>query len=116
VISPQLGRSSFLTADPIAIVRSKGPRTEYVDKSAVVHRTSGDALDLVRSLLAPHGAEPCREPLVESAKDRAGNLMIVDLMRASFPGGSITGAPKLRAMEIIAELEPSERGVYCGIG
>ena len=100
--------------------------------------------------------------LTESAKDRAENLMIVDLMRndlsrvclpgtvrvpelftleryatvhhlvstvvgqlepgldaldllrAAFPGGSITGAPKLRAMEIIAELEPSSRGVYCG--
>lgn len=100
--------------------------------------------------------------LSESAKDRAENLMIVDLMRndlsrvcapgtvrvpelftleryatvhhlvstvvgdlapgadasallrATFPGGSITGAPKLRAMEIIAELEPSQRSVYCG--
>jgi para-aminobenzoate synthetase component 1 len=100
--------------------------------------------------------------LSESAKDRAENLMIVDLMRndlsqvcapgtvrvtelfaleryptvhhlvstivgelapgrdaldllrASFPGGSITGAPKVRAMEIIAELEPSQRSVYCG--
>jgi para-aminobenzoate synthetase component 1 len=38
----------------------------------------------------------------------------LDLVRASFPGGSITGAPKVRAMEIIAELEPSRRGVYCG--
>jgi para-aminobenzoate synthetase component 1 len=102
------------------------------------------------------------QALTESAKDRAENLMIVDLMRndlsrvcmpgtvrvpelfaleryatvhhlvstvvgdlepgrtvldllrASFPGGSITGAPKLRAMEIIAELEPSRRSVYCG--
>src|SRR5690606_608613 len=97
-----------------------------------------------------------------SAKDRAENLMIVDLLRNdlsvhsevgsvcveklfeiqsfhnvhhmvstisarkkadvhalrvlldAFPGGSITGAPKKRAMEIIAELEPHERSVYCG--
>ncbi len=37
-----------------------------------------------------------------------------DLLRAVFPGGSITGAPKVRAMEIIAELEPTARGAYCG--
>ena len=37
-----------------------------------------------------------------------------DLLRASFPGGSVTGAPKVRSMEIIAELEPTERGAYCG--
>lgn len=36
------------------------------------------------------------------------------LLRACFPGGSITGAPKLRAMEIIEELEPNRRGLYCG--
>lgn len=38
----------------------------------------------------------------------------VDLFRAVFPGGSITGAPKIRAMEVIAELEQRPRGVYCG--
>ena len=69
-----------------------------------------------------------------SPKNQAENLMIVDLLRndlsihatlkadtpatkaieAVFPGGSITGAPKKRAMEIISELEPRERGAYCG--
>lgn len=38
----------------------------------------------------------------------------IDLLRSCFPGGSITGAPKLRAMEIIEELEPHRRGIYCG--
>jgi para-aminobenzoate synthetase component 1 len=114
-----------------------------------------------RGLYPAHDAALGRA-LVESAKDRAENLMIVDLLRndlsrvcapgtvratelfaiehyasvhhlvstitgqlepqrdafdllcATFPGGSITGAPKVRAMEIIAELEPSRRGVYCG--
>ncbi len=102
------------------------------------------------------------EELINSVKDRAENIMIVDLMRndlskiclphsikvpeicglhsfatvhhlvstvqgtlapqydavdvikATFPGGSITGAPKIRAMEVIAEIEPTARGPYCG--
>jgi para-aminobenzoate synthetase component 1 len=37
-----------------------------------------------------------------------------DLLRATFPGGSVTGAPKIRAMQIIRQLEPTPRGVYCG--
>lgn len=39
---------------------------------------------------------------------------LVDLIEATFPGGSITGAPKIRAMEIIDELEPTQRSVYTG--
>jgi para-aminobenzoate synthetase component I len=116
---------------------------------------------------APRSPEPSRDEalrqgLAQSAKDRAENLMIVDLLRndlgrvcrvgsvrvsklfdiesfarvhhmvstiegeldsgrdafdllrACFPGGSITGAPKRRAMEIIEELEDCRRGIYCG--
>ncbi|MEO5374671.1 MAG: aminodeoxychorismate synthase component I [Alphaproteobacteria bacterium] len=39
----------------------------------------------------------------------------LDLLRSAFPGGSVTGAPKIRAMEIIAELESCRRGPYCGV-
>jgi para-aminobenzoate synthetase component 1 len=39
---------------------------------------------------------------------------VIDLLKATFPGGSITGAPKVRAMEIIDELEPTRRSVYTG--
>jgi para-aminobenzoate synthetase component 1 len=38
----------------------------------------------------------------------------IDVLRHCFPGGSVTGAPKIRAMQIIAELEPTIRGAYCG--
>ncbi|MBA3464494.1 MAG: anthranilate synthase component I family protein [Deltaproteobacteria bacterium] len=48
-----------------------------------------------------------------SAVPRAG-VGYAELLRATFPGGSITGAPKVRAMQLIDELEPARRGPYCG--
>jgi len=48
------------------------------------------------------------EGRLRQGKDR------IDLLKATFPGGSITGAPKVRAMEIIDELEPTKRSVYTG--
>lgn len=41
-------------------------------------------------------------------------LGLVDLIRAAFPGGSVTGCPRLRAMEVLDALEPTRRGIYCG--
>ncbi len=61
--------------------------------------------------------EACRHVLhlVSSVHGRLREgLSAIDLLRAAFPGGSITGAPKIRAMQIIAELEPTARGAYCG--
>jgi para-aminobenzoate synthetase component 1 len=46
--------------------------------------------------------------------DLPETLRATDLLRACFPGGSITGAPKVRAMEIIEELEPQRRNAWCG--
>jgi para-aminobenzoate synthetase component 1 len=42
------------------------------------------------------------------------DVTLVDVLRATFPSGSVTGAPKIRAMQIIDELEPVRRGPYCG--
>jgi anthranilate/para-aminobenzoate synthase component I len=41
-------------------------------------------------------------------------ISFVDILRATFPTGSVTGAPKIRAMQIVEELEPVRRGPYCG--
>lgn len=54
-----------------------------------------------------HGVSTIRGRLRE-------DVSITDVLRASFPGGSITGAPKIRAMQIIDEIEPVRRGLYCG--
>ncbi|MFC1978814.1 aminodeoxychorismate synthase component I [Chloroflexota bacterium] len=53
--------------------------------------------------------------LVSTVEGRlCGGKNCIDLLKATFPGGSITGAPKVRSMEIIDELEPTRRSVYTG--
>lgn len=46
--------------------------------------------------------------------DLQPNLSAMDVLKATFPAGTVSGAPKVRAMEIIDELEPVKRGVYAG--
>ena len=145
------GRFQLMSASPERFLRLDGRRVETRPIKGTRPRSTDPARD------AGLAAE-----LSASAKDRAENVMIVDLLRndlsrvcrpgsvratellaleahptvfhlvstvtgelepacdafdllrAAFPGGSITGAPKLRAMEVIAELEPSRRAAYCG--
>lgn len=73
----------------------------------------------IGSVRAPQRMElesfPAIHHLVSSVTGRMRpGLGQIDLLRACFPPGSITGAPKVRAMEIIAELETASRGPYCG--
>lgn len=151
--------AAFLERDGLAVASSSPERFVAVTSGAVESRpikgTSRRAADPAEDA-ALAGA------LAASGKDRAENIMIVDLMRndlsrvcepgsvdvpslcevesyagvhhlvssvmgtlrrdrtiadlvrAGFPGGSITGAPKVKAMEIIAATEKEQRGVYCG--
>jgi para-aminobenzoate synthetase component 1 len=62
----------------------------------------------IESFPAVHHLVSTVEGVLSTDKDAT------DLLRGAFPGGSITGAPKIRAMEIIEELEPHRRSVYCG--
>ena len=142
---------ALLCVSPERFIRIKEQQAETKPIKGTIKRGSDPEQDQQRA-----------EQLIASAKDRAENLMIVDLLRNdlsrnaapgsirvpklfelesfanvhhlvstvtavlaetstpldmlrdSFPGGSITGAPKKRAMEIIEQLEPVRRSVYCG--
>jgi para-aminobenzoate synthetase component 1 len=151
--------AAYLNADPLFLVSASPERFLRLDQNKVttcpIKGTRPRSTDVAKD-------NALAEELLLSAKDRAENIMIVDLMRndlsrvckehsvmvsklcelekfatvhhlvsavegelkpdknavdllcATFPGGSITGAPKIRAMEIIAEIEPHARGPYCG--
>ncbi len=145
------GNNSILSLSPERLVQSNTHRVTTSPIKGTIARSEDPVQD-----------EQLAQQLINSEKDRAENLMIVDLLRndlgkscipgsiqvdqlfelqtfetvhhlvstisgqlkpnahalevlaSCFPGGSITGAPKLRAMEIIEELEPYRRNAYCG--
>lgn len=147
----QLENASILSLSPERFLQCKQGKVQSKPIKGTMPRSNNTALD-------KHNAET----LLNSTKDRAENVMIVDLLRndiskvckpgsvvvpklfdiesfpavhhlvstvegeiadqysandllrGAFPGGSITGAPKIRAMEIIEQLEPNRRSVYCG--
>ncbi|MEZ2602897.1 aminodeoxychorismate synthase component 1 [Kluyvera intermedia] len=151
--------SAFLRFDDSAIMSLSPERFIQLEQGHIQTRPIKGTLPRLEDPIAD--AEQARR-LAHSPKDRAENLMIVDLMRndigrvavpgsvrvpelfvvepfpavhhlvstitatlpaalhatdllrAAFPGGSITGAPKVRAMEIIDELEPHRRNAWCG--
>ena len=131
--SPEL----FLEADPAGRVTTrpiKGTRPAHAP-GGELERSEKDAaelamiVDLLRNDLGrvarfgtvrvdqPRAIE--HHPTVQHATatitaELRGRATLADLLRATLPGGSITGAPKVRAMEIIDELEPVRRGPYCG--
>ena len=145
----QLKQGAVLSLSPERFIHINGNHVETKPIKGTIARGKTPDEDLANAVA-----------LKSSAKDRAENLMIVDLLRndlsktcidvkvpelfslqsfanvhhlvssvtgqlkphthplevlaSSFPGGSITGAPKIRAMEIIEELEPTRRSLYCG--
>jgi para-aminobenzoate synthetase component 1 len=132
----QLSPSGWINTRPIKGTRPRG-RTFEADRAAVAELCASGKdraenimiVDLLRNDLGrvcEFGTVTvpavCRlesyetvHHLVSEVRGRLRpELTAVDLLRAAFPGGSVTGAPKLRAMEIIAELEPTARGPYCG--
>lgn len=147
----RLADSAILSLSPERFIRLQDSHIQTRPIKGTLPRLADPAADRAQA-----------QKLQQSAKDRAENLMIVDLMRndigrvavpgsvrvpelfvvepfpavhhlvstvsaqlperlhatdllrAAFPGGSITGAPKVRAMEIIDELEPQRRNAWCG--
>lgn len=147
----QLDNASILSVSPERFLKSKQNKVQSKPIKGTMPRDADKAQDIKNA-----------DILINSTKDRAENLMIVDLLRndlskvckpksvvvpklfaiesfpavhhlvstvegeladhssvhdllrGAFPGGSITGAPKIRAMEIIEQLEPHRRSVYCG--
>ncbi|MCC6579744.1 MAG: anthranilate synthase component I family protein [Phycisphaeraceae bacterium] len=125
----QVGEDGHVVTRPI-----KGTRPAHVDPAVLRDSEKDQAelhiiVDLLRNDLGrvcEYGSVKVTEPrMIEShptvhhgVATITGMLHpphdVVSLLRATMPGGSVTGAPKVRTMQIIDELEPVRRGLYCG--
>jgi para-aminobenzoate synthetase component 1 len=106
-----------LAAELLASVKDRAENTMIVD----VLRNDLGRVCRPGSVRAPRlwrlERTPSVQHLVSTITGRlVPGLDAFDLLAATFPGGSITGAPKIRAMELIDALEPVRRGPYCGAG
>lgn len=132
----QLSADGLMESRPIKGTRPRGATPEEDRRLAVELQSSAKdraenvmIVDLLRNDLgrvSEFGSisvpELCRlesnaavHHLVSAVRGKLANgLTPFDVLTATLPGGSVTGAPKVRAMEIIAELEPTARGAYCG--
>ncbi len=131
-----LDAAGLVRADPVKGTRPRG-RTEAEDRALAAELLASEKdraentmiVDVLRNDLgrvcAPGSVRvprlrrlertPSVQHLVSTVAGRlAPGRDAFDLLAAAFPGGSITGAPKIRAMELIESLEPVRRGPYCG--
>jgi len=115
---PRVGDSRTDWAQANALMRSAKNKAELLMITDLLRNDLGKVAEY-GSVAVPHLAQ-CEEyetvfHLVSTVTARLRpHLFHLDTLMACFPGGSITGAPKVRAMEIIHELEPWGRGIYTG--
>src|SRR5207248_496483 len=105
-------------ADPAELLADPKERAEHVMLVDLARNDLGRVCEFgtvrVPRLLDVESYRTVHHLVSTVQADLAPGLDVVDAFRALFPGGTITGAPKVRAMEIIEELEPVRRGVYTG--
>ncbi len=134
-ISPELFvecdfNSGFIRTEPMKGTRPIGADPDEL-RDSIKDRAELDMItDLMRNVLGrlcipgsvrvidPRWIEAHQSGVIQASSKIEGRMRseigLIDLIRACFPPGSITGAPKVRAMQIIKELETEDRGPYCG--
>jgi para-aminobenzoate synthetase/4-amino-4-deoxychorismate lyase len=129
-------RDGFIRTRPMKGTTARGPT--FAEDLAAKRRLRADPKERAENLMIVDLLRNDLARIAEAGSVRVGDLFTVetfprlhtmtsgvearlrrgiqlsDVLRATFPCGSVTGAPKIRAMEIIRELEPGPRGVYCG--